>query len=216
MIKCAGCDLTVQAAGIWGVEPDWNDAGEQRWEIMYRPRWMSHVPSLVEVPEATPAEVQHGLARADALFWSDLAACVTALRQVLEVFLDAQGISRLKQTKKGGQSFRGLEERIKEFAEALKNKDPLEADRYLQFLQATRIISNSVTHEADGVTTKDVMLLAQFIERVLEKRYSGDRLLDEAVRVITSHNTKRQAQSPSQPKATRKTKNASGGQSQQS
>jgi len=168
--------------------------GFQYWECLYRPRWVSHCPELVVAPGMAPRSIVEALRRADPLFWVDLNACATALRQVVEVFLDEQGVAR-QEVKADGTTgrFRMLEERIELFVEAIEGVSKEAADEYEALLRATKFKGNDATHDVEALRVGDIHTLARMIRRGLEMRYpQKDDLLAEAAKIIGNRHSKRQ------------------------
>ena len=191
---CQKCETPLAVAGEWSVGPEWDGDGHQYWETLYRPRWISQCPELVEAPGGVPRSIVDALRRADPLFWADLNACATALRQVVEVFLDEQGVERQEKKADGTTGgFRPIEKRIEMFVEAVEGVSEGAADEYETLLRATKFKGNDATHDVGELKVSDICTLARMVKRVLEMRYpQRDDLLAEAVKIIGSRHSKRQ------------------------
>ncbi|WP_375765019.1 DUF4145 domain-containing protein [Archangium gephyra] len=190
-VKCSNCNTVIQAAGTWfndlEVEEDENGNPVQRVAHFYSPKWLSHFPELIQTSPKFPDTIRAALRRADAAFWWDLRSCATALRHVVEIFLDDQGIPREGVKKSGDLRFRGLEERLQEFVEIFKRISEKDAEEFKDLLGATKLIGNEATHAAEPLTAETIELVSKFIGRVLGRRYTGDELLEAARRILASH-----------------------------
>lgn len=192
---CQKCETPLAVAGEWCVEPAWDDDGyRQYWETLYRPRWISQCPELVVAPGGVPRSIVDALRRADPLFWVDLKSCATALRQVVEVFLDEQGVGR-QETRADGTAgrFRTIEDRIEMFVNAVENVSKEAADEYEVLLRATKFKGNDAAHDVEEIKLSDIHTLARMFRRVLEMRYpQRDDLLADAAKIIGNRHSKRQ------------------------
>jgi hypothetical protein len=127
------------------------------------------------VPKRTPEKVRKELLRADRLFWVDLLACMTALRRVVEVFLDTQRIPR----RGHGRRFLSLDSRIARYVKAVPTAH---AQYFEKFLHAIRESGNEGAH-ATEVQIDDIQLVLVWIREVLQRKYpESDPAIREAVR----------------------------------
>ena len=195
---CDSCKAPLAAAGNWSSEPAWDEdesgAIHQLWTNIYRPGWLSHFPDLVIPPNSVPVSVKDALRRAAPLFWVDLNACATALRQCIEVFLEEQGVARQEVRQDGTPGrFRPLEERIEQFVKAIEPVSKEAADEYELLLRATKFKGNDATHDSEKLDEHDIHVLSRMIKEVLAMRYPERAgLLAEAAKIIGSRHSKRQ------------------------
>jgi len=190
-LKCGNCSGVIQSAGLWFVGVDFEeledeDYPQQVFRTFYEPRWLSHYPHLVACPENAPGTIKVALDHADKAFWFDTSVCATALGQVIEVFLDEQGISRDEVGKNGKLRFKGLDARIREFVDRVRKVSEKEAEEYQHLLSATRVVRNDGTHAGEPVGDSEIRFVSSFINRVLERTYTGDVVLDAAKQIIAA------------------------------
>lgn len=195
---CDSCKAPLAAAGNWSSDPAWEEdesgATYQFWTTAYCPGWLSHFPDLVVPPSSVPVSVKDALRRAAPLFWVDLNACATALRQCIEVFLEEQGVARQEVRQDGTPGrFRSIEERIEQFVKAIEPVSKEAADEYELLLRATKFKGNDATHDSEKLDEQDIHVLSRMIKEVLAMRYPERAgLLAEAAKIIGIRYSKRQ------------------------
>lgn len=193
---CTSCMTNLAAAGRWSVDldccEDEDGLPRQVWVTFYSPGWLSEFPHLVEVPRSTPKSIVDAVRRADPLFWVDFNACGAALRQVVEVFLDEQGVARTA-TRSDGKSerFLSFEARIEQFVVAIEKVSKAAADEYETLLRATKFKGNDAVHGLDTLTGDQLELLSRLLARVLQMRYPDRDLLAEAAKLIGGRHSRR-------------------------
>ncbi|WP_158626549.1 DUF4145 domain-containing protein [Corallococcus interemptor] len=194
---CPKCSNYLAAAGEWSGDIDWieTDDGEMRqvWITIYRPRWLSICPGIIETPNTTPKAITEAAQSAARLFWTDHNACGAALRQIVELFLDEQGIPRTETTtKKKEERHLSFEARIEKFVTAIEVESRDAADEYEKLLRATKFKGNDAVHGVERLKPEDLRTISQLLSRVLQMRYTNStQLLKEAARIIAGRHSRR-------------------------
>jgi hypothetical protein len=191
MMDCAHCHNEVGVAGTYRLFDERSEDiehGETGGYVeLYRPKYFTESPYLVEIPESTPEAITNELIASFQLFWSDPLACTNRIRSSVEKLLTAERIPKTtgRTAGKRRRQFHKLHNRI----ELYRKKRPDVAEK----LMAVKWIGNAGSH-AGGATVEDALDGYELMDWVLDTLYARrHRRASELTRTI---NRRRAPRSP--------------------
>ncbi|MEX3755793.1 DUF4145 domain-containing protein [Mycobacteroides abscessus] len=175
------CQEVVTATGDFGVEQEYDPVADEHFQTIFKVRTLYPAVALLQPPDGTPVSVAADLLRAAATVWLDPGSAMTCLRRSLETLMTEHRIPATSMTKKGAERRLTLHDRI----ELFRVLRPDVAD----LLEAVKWVGNDAAHgEGDGITQKDVLDMAEFVEVALGMLYVVDNsaVLARARQIVVS------------------------------
>lgn len=162
-LKCTAlaCGEIVSVSGDGPTDfIEYQDEYEHTQELkqLYEVRSLEPTPLPIQLPPATPEQVEERIVSASGVIWRSSEAAGNAIRQALELMLDDQGVTS---TDANGKPI-SLHQRITAFAQTDQENGAV--------LLAIKWLGNSGSHPG-GLSRDDVLDAFDMLEYVLEARY---------------------------------------------
>ncbi len=163
-LVCKTCQQEVTVAGEVKVEagPDDKEPYSTKYEDHYIPRFVSPAPRIINIPKATPSELQKELQKSFQLYWLDVESCANRIRSCIEILLDHQQIKKTMINSKRKRVRLSLHSRIEEF----KKKSATQAN----LLMAIKWLGNAGSHML-AITRNDILDAYEMMEHLLAEIY---------------------------------------------
>ena len=166
--SCRGCAVLFSSTAHELEQVFDNDGYTWEEAVALRPRWLSPMPRIVEVPTTCPQYVAAALDEAFSLLWTSPAGALARLRVAVELVLDDQKVKRRARKKKPAGTRKthplNLHDRIEVFKREHKEHEDLG-----NFLLAAKWLGNEGAHA--NAELDDVLVAADLIEAVLVEVY---------------------------------------------
>lgn len=165
-LACTLCAEVVICVGTASVDLDVDERGEMEYVQYLEPRYFHPSLSLVSLPNDVPQECRLAIEEACRLLWASPAASANALRRAVEIFLDTQGVVKIRPGPNGKERRLVLDARLEIFAQE-------QASPWIsKLLMPIRIIGNAGSHRWDEKMRQSLVTCFTLIEFVLSEFYN--------------------------------------------